>query len=81
MPRQVRGGHSRQEEAPTKKLVNTTIAARQQPDAQARLIALIEKELDGPVRCGACQRPLHAFRSVLACIGPVCLRKRSGGRS
>lgn len=46
--------------------------------AQARLVALIEKQLGGPVRCGACQRPLHAFRSVLAGIGPVCRSKRAG---
>jgi hypothetical protein len=74
MPRQVRGGHSRQEAAPTKKLANLSIAPRQVLDD-------IERLLGGPPRCGACHRPLYILRSVLAGIGPTCLRKRSGGGS
>jgi hypothetical protein len=56
-------------------LLNATLPPTTK-NAQAHLLALIEKELDGPVRCGACQRPLHALRSVLAGIGPRCAAKR-----
>jgi Family of unknown function (DUF6011) len=53
--------------------------------ARARLVALIEQELGGPVRCDDCSRPLHNLRSVLIGRGPTCRRKhlyqRPGGCS
>lgn len=57
------------------------ILTRTEPEgkdgAQARLLALIEKELDGPPRCHDCGRPLHALKSILLGCGRVCWAKRA----
>lgn len=79
-------GEAAEEKAPDDGLPSASLpsTSRRMTKADlARLMALIEKELDGPVRCDACHRPLHALRSVLAGIGPTCRRKypqrRTGG--
>jgi ribosomal protein L34E len=80
MPGEVRRRRPRQE-TPSTKIATASIATpRQAPDNEARLVALIKKQLDP--RCHDCGRQLHALRSILLGVGPICwAKRRSGGVS
>jgi hypothetical protein len=77
-PLQLGSGEGAEEKAPGDGLPAASLSPAGKT-AQERLLAQIQKALDGPVRCGACRRPLSSLRSILLGCGPVCWAKRGSG--